>query len=334
MNHDEKLYRAALQKITLWCLAAIVVVSVSFYVPTYYIVVRQLENVRSNLISEFGLKSSIIEQRKKNRKEGHDNIRRQVAITLAITQSGVLILGTAGSFFFARRILRPIKKAHSAQAEFAANANHQIRTPVAAIRAELENVALKGDYSTQATKIVYASIIEEIDKLQAITEHLLAQASTTRDAAQPEATRGVGSREIRQIGDRLASVHGVRLLYVITGKPALPLSHHEAYMILDILLGNSKKYAGVPEVRSKLTVHVKQKNVELLYEDNGHGIEAKTAKHILERGRRGVEAHDTPGSGIGLSVLARLIVGHGGTVTVVPSEHGAHFVINVPGPRR
>lgn len=208
MNHDEKLYRAALQKITLWCLAAIVVVSVSFYVPTYYIVVRQLENVRSNLISEFGLKSSIIEQRKKNRKEGHDNIRRQVAITLAITQSGVLILGTAGSFFFARRILRPIKKAHSAQAEFAANANHQIRTPVAAIRAELENVALKGDYSTQATKIVYASIIEEIDKLQAITEHLLAQASTTRDAAQPEATRGVGSREIRQIGDRLASVHG------------------------------------------------------------------------------------------------------------------------------
>jgi signal transduction histidine kinase len=332
MNHDDSLYKAARRKIVLWCLAAIVVVSLSFYIPMYFIAVRQLENIRSQLIAEFPNSAHTFELRKEVRKANHDDIRREVAVALIANQGIVLVAGAVGSFFFVRRILRPIRKAHAAQAEFAANANHQIRTPITVIKAELESAALHNDYSPETTKAVYASIAEEADKLQLITEHLLAQASqVSGDTSKDD---NITARQISQLAKRLASAHGVELTDVIPDAVCLPLSHHELYMLLDILLDNSKKYAGVPNIHSKLTVQKTHGKVVLNYEDNGNGIEPKVLSRILKRGERGTHDHDTSGSGLGLSILAQTVAGHGGTVKITSLSKGSRFFISLPIPKR
>src|SRR5206468_2670794 len=54
----------------------------------------------------------------------------------------ILVLGSAASYWLARRVVRPIEAALESQSRFAADASHELRTPLAAMRTEIE-VALK-----------------------------------------------------------------------------------------------------------------------------------------------------------------------------------------------
>ena len=85
----------------------------------------------------------------------------------------MLLAGGACSYLLARITLRPIEAAHKAQSRFVSNASHQLRTPLAIMKAETE-LALKNPKTprTELTETLESNL-EEINKLTELTAMLL-----------------------------------------------------------------------------------------------------------------------------------------------------------------
>jgi signal transduction histidine kinase len=73
--------------------------------------------------------------------------------------------------------------------------------------------------------------------------------------------------------------------------------------------------------------------VELTIADEGPGLSAADAEHLFEPGFRGSAAQGSAvgGSGLGLSVVKRLVEDQGGRIEIVPNSAGATFRIDFPG---
>ena len=80
------------------------------------------------------------------------------------------------------------------------------------------------------------------------------------------------------------------------------------------------------------TVHVHLMGDRLRIADQGPGIAEEDLPHVFERFYRSDEARTTPGSGLGLSIVAQTIQAHGGWVKAGRStEGGAEFTVRLPG---
>jgi len=107
----------------------------------------------------------------------------------------------------------------------------------------------------------------------------------------------------------------------------------QATQIVKTVLLNAIKYTprgGVVAV----DCHHEPGVMALSVSDDGPGVLPEERLSIFRSGVRGSAASNTPGSGMGLAVVKRIVDTHGGTVTVDPSEAGgARFVIRLPGGR-
>jgi signal transduction histidine kinase len=82
-----------------------------------------------------------------------------------------------------------------------------------------------------------------------------------------------------------------------------------------------------------VTVRETGAGVELLVEDDGHGIPEEHRRRVFERFVRLDEARarDAGGSGLGLAIVQEIVAAHGGTVTVSSSPlGGARFLVRFP----
>jgi len=72
--------------------------------------------------------------------------------------------------------------------------------------------------------------------------------------------------------------------------------------------------------------------VQITIQDSGRGVSHADAQHIFEAGYRGVAGQETEGSGLGLSLVKRLVEVHGGSVALgETSDRGTTFVLRLPG---
>ena len=83
-----------------------------------------------------------------------------------------MIVVGAGGLLYARSTLRPIRESVAAQKRFVADASHDLRTPLAIMKAEFE-VALRRPDLDEATRPVLVSGLEEVDRMSGMVEDLL-----------------------------------------------------------------------------------------------------------------------------------------------------------------
>lgn len=115
----------------------------------------------------------------------------------------------------------------------------------------------------------------------------------------------------------------------------VPVCWADPDLVRDVLLnllGNACKYAhaggrvglwGEPDVTGRW--------VEYTVRDDGPGFDAEEAQHLFDLFRRGHSADGTPGFGMGLAIVKRIIVRHGGVVEAVPRPGlGGEFRFRLP----
>lgn len=102
---------------------------------------------------------------------------------------------------------------------------------------------------------------------------------------------------------------------------------------LENLLGNAWKFTRNAE-DPRIEFGVEDRNEQLLFvRDNGAGFNAEYAKDLFVPFRRLHTAEEFPGSGIGLSIVQRIIRRHGGCIAAEGSPgHGATFYFSIPQP--
>jgi signal transduction histidine kinase len=229
--------------------------------------------------------------------------------------------------------IRPAQAAYEEMRRFLADAAHELRTPVAVLRARAE-VSLQRERAPDEYRTALDEVGREAEVMGRIVDDLLilARVETGVRAVmkEPVYLDDLVSGAAASAGV-LAESRGVRLEVgefdeaAITGDPAL------LRQLLLILLQNAVKYT--PRGGAvRVDVHSRGGAPTVVVEDTGMGIAPGELPHVFERFYRGEEARGvTEGAGLGLSIARRIVAGHGGRIEV-RSEPGRGTRVTVTFP--
>lgn len=203
-----------------------------------------------------------------------------------------------------------------AQRAFSANAAHELRTPLATLRAQVEN-ALPSEDRKEA--------IEEFERLGRLIAQLLAlaEADNGEDLEMIPfdlvgLARGVASDMAGPIvaGGRSISFETAHAQRVCRGAPGL------VEVALRNLLENAARHT---PVGSEIVVSIDPAG-NLSVSDNGPGVPPGFQGRLFQRFSK-ADAHGF-GAGLGLSIVSRVMQLHGGEARLEPSAAGARFVLD------
>jgi signal transduction histidine kinase len=219
-------------------------------------------------------------------------------------------------------MLQRLQAAAARQRRFVADASHELRSPLASLRTQLE---VGRDYPARQVGAVDDQLAEVARMERLVTDLLqLAKADEGRLVVgfRPVDLRGVVLEEVERAGPRA----GVRL---DTAGVAAATVHGDPDGLAQAvrnLLDNAVRFA---RDRVELSLGERDGHVELSVADNGPGVPAAARERVFERFARLDEgrARDAGGAGLGLAIVREVVVAHGGSVTV----DGARFLISLPG---
>ncbi len=215
---------------------------------------------------------------------------------LIITGVSVEILVAVFSYFFAEEAIKPVKTAYESQKIFIANASHEIKTPIAAIKANLE----AADLSAENHWI--KNIELEADKAERLTLDLLRLARTdiTPASSSREATmlKTYTKDIIDAFNPRFVQRHlKLTTSYQVPASLSTPLNRADYKELLEILLDNACKYAHT-QIRITLT------SKSFTIQNDGATISAEQLPHIFDRFYQTDKS--ASGSGLGLAIAKSL----------------------------
>lgn len=191
--------------------------------------------------------------------------------------------------------------------EFVADASHQLRTPLTALRLRLENLARDVAPSGQGE---LGGASAEVDRLASLVDGLLALARADQGGSARETVDLVMlARERVDAWAAFAAERGLRLAVVDEGPATALASADRLRQVLDNLLENAFEVS--PE---GATVTVTAGNAQLRVRDEGPGMSADDRRRAFDRFWRG---RGGEGSGLGLAIVRRLVEVDGGTVELV-----------------
>jgi len=216
------------------------------------------------------------------------------------------------------------------QDAFVADASHQLRTPLAALRLRLEN--LDRDVAGPGKGELEAALAE-VERLSTLVDGLLALARADRAGKAPEQIE-VG----RVVDERLAAWHafaderGVALRQHVSGDAFLFATPGRLEQVLDNLLANALD-ASPRGTAITVSADVVGTWVELHVADEGTGLSADERDRAFDRFWR-APGRDGEGSGLGLAIVRRLAEADGGSVELRESRaDGLDAVVRLPSAR-
>ncbi len=222
------------------------------------------------------------------------------------------------------------------QRQFTSDASHEMRTPLAVMRGEIE-LALRRERTTPDYQRTLTSNLEEIIRLSRLVEDLLMLARA--DAGKVELQRE--PLELRQLcADMtdyitpLAEQRAQTLRYVAPATPiTINADSHRIKQLLLNLLDNAIKYTGEGgEITMSLTAE--NDTAILTITDTGRGIPSEDLPHVFERFfRRSAKTADrtATGSGLGLSIVKWIVDAHDGHIEAQSQlGEGTTFAVRLP----
>jgi signal transduction histidine kinase len=211
------------------------------------------------------------------------------------------------------------------QRRFVADAAHELRSPVARIRAELEVDAAHPESADLAA--THASVLEQAVTLQRLIDDLLLLARADSGALRPDRAGPVDLDDVvqRVVRARPHPRVAADLVPVQVAGDAEQLER-----AVRNLLDNAARHA---RDRIVVTLGSQGGTAELAVVDDGPGIPADDAERVFERFTRLDDARASAdgGAGLGLAIAREIAQRHGGTLTLDGDHgHGARFVLRLP----
>lgn len=321
-------FHAATLKLTAWYLAILMTVSLAFSVVIYQITAREFDRpLPPESQTRFFTEADIIRQAREARAI---ESKRNVLINLTVMNIVTLALGAGASYVFARRTLKPIEEAMEAQSRFVSDASHELRTPLAVMRTENE-IALRGKKpQVGELKQVLASNLEEVERLQLLTDRLLALSSLQE---LPLASFALGKVMAEVASRHEASAKQKQIVLALSETQLVAIGHDDTVSdILSILIDNAIKYS---PTKTTITVDAVElgKKVQVRVADEGPGISDDEKSKVFDRFYRSDESRTkqhVEGHGLGLALAARLaILNHAQLTVVNNTPTGSVFVLEL-----
>ncbi|SDS93159.1 cell wall metabolism sensor histidine kinase WalK [Jiangella sp. DSM 45060] len=226
-------------------------------------------------------------------------------------------------------MLRRLDAAAARQRAFVADAAHELRSPIAALRTELE-VALAHPDAVDPHDTAREALVE-VQRMARLVDDLLV-------LAHLDNPRPLRRDELVDLGQLALEVtEGVRdgrvRVRVDSGGDVFTRGHRDSLSrVLRNLVDNAVRHAS-----SQVTVAVSGDGgaARVSVADDGAGVAPADRERIFERFARldAARDRDAGGTGLGLAIAREIVVSHGGTVVVEDAGPGARFVVTLPPAR-
>ncbi len=252
---------------------------------------------------------------------------------LFVSSSVLLLLGASIAMLVVSSARA--RKLAAQQMEFVAGVSHELRTPLAVIRSAAENLA-DGIVGDREQVQRYGQLIAgEGRRLTEMVEQVMEFAGFDAGRAldvRPVAAADVVQAAIEASGPLLSETGSSvefetpqGALLVKANQPALARS-------VQNLISNAVKYGGQDGWVGVRLAAADARMVAISVSDHGRGIPEQDLSRIFEpffRGQRAVDGH-VHGSGLGLSLVERIVRQHGGRVEVHSTPRGTTFTLLIP----
>jgi two-component system OmpR family sensor kinase len=263
-------------------------------------------------------------------REAYRHAIERIAVALFVADFTIFGVVAVVAYALAGRTLQPIREAHERQRRFAADASHEMRTPLAAIRATAD-AALSGAGSpTEAL----STIVTSAEQMRSITDDLLLLARSERGSLERRRQQVDLSIVAAEAADTVRAAHvrdGASIQLQLEADLVVAADERELARIIENLVDNAIRYGGE---RGPVTVRTRARERDVIVDviDHGPGISAADRERIFEAVFRVRSDAGAPsGSGLGLAIATELAERNSGVVEVetAPGE-GARFSVRFP----
>ncbi|HZD03078.1 MAG TPA: ATP-binding protein [Actinomycetes bacterium] len=217
--------------------------------------------------------------------------------------------------------------------DFVANASHELKTPVAALRALAETLESALPDDPEAARGFVVRIGREAERLDALVRDLLDLSRVERGALDIEPVDMVGLvKEVAESHADRAEERHIRLRTELQPGSSVRGDGAQLSLMLSNLVDNALRYTA-----ARGTVRIRLDSIDdkviLRVADTGEGIPASELPRVFERFYRvdKARARRTGGTGLGLAIVRHVAESHGGRVTVESKVgKGSAFTITLP----
>jgi len=334
------IFRSAYLKLTAIYVLIVMVISITFSVVLYRIssselnrgLGRQGEVLRNLPPPEFFPQSRVaIENTRIAQLEESNNHLRTNLIYF-----NILIFFVSGtlSYFLARRTLKPIEEMVDIQNRFTADASHELRTPLTAMKTEIEVSLRDKKLNISDAKKLLGSNLEEIGKLETLSNELLTLAKYQDIESLPFEKVNLKAVVEESLGkvEALARNKGIKFDSALS-KVETKANKQSLVELVTILLENAIKYS--PK-NSKIAIatETRDKHAYIGVQDWGIGIKEADLPFIFNRFYRADISRSKEvmeGYGLGLSIAKKIVEKHHGKIEVESKpDQGSTFTVVLP----
>lgn len=218
-------------------------------------------------------------------------------------------------------MLARLRRSFERERRFVADASHELRTPVAVLKTELEGALRAGGHRPEVRRGLVAAV-EECDHLAQLADDLLVVARTAEGSlpvrAEQLQARPVLERVRRRFADR-AEARGRSITVDAPEEVTLCGDPHRVRQALGNLLDNALRHGDGEVV---LSARAAGEGVEIEVSDEGRGFGDDIASRAFERFTRGDHARTRGGTGLGMAIVRAVAEAHGGSAEVGPGPGG------------
>jgi signal transduction histidine kinase len=224
-------------------------------------------------------------------------------------------------------MLGRLEGANARQRAFVADAAHELRSPLASLRTQLEVAVHLGDRADWPATATGALV--DIERLGTLVDDLLLLARMDEPGAAGRFRRGpVDLAELTT--ELVADYAEARVPVTVRAAPVIVEGDaHALRRMLRNLLDNAVRHA---ESVVEVDVSVRAGSATMVVRDDGPGIPEPDRERVFARFTRldDARSRDAGGSGLGLAIVRELVLAHGGTVALGDAGPGLKVTVRLP----
>ncbi len=228
------------------------------------------------------------------------------------------------------RMAAELAEVDRAQKEFVANASHELRTPVAALRSHLENLV---DHVTEPDAETLATMLAQAEHLSKLVTQLLDLSRLESPAEPPPGELVAVGVVLKQVVDEAELLHPASLITLTTAGPlGVVADEARLHQLFTNLVGNALRFA---PMGSEVVVEAEGRDDDVMVRvrDHGPGIAPQDQARVFERFWQADGSAPTGGggAGLGLAICKRIVDRHRGTIGITSNKpRGACVTVTLP----
>ena len=215
---------------------------------------------------------------------------RNLLLSLIVSGIGIELAVVFISYYLAEEAIKPVKEAYESQKVFIANASHEIKTPLAAISANLEAADIKNNHWID-------NVVMETEKLTALNSELLTLART--DLVNTVTSEEINVKELveKQLKSFEPRMKDIKFKKELNVSDKVKVNTNDFSQLLSILMDNAIKYSD-----NKITLTLEDHVLKVT--NDGATISKDALLHVFDRFYQADK--NSEGVGLGLSIAKSL----------------------------